>query len=123
MALPKKIRFRSKTKINSLFSSSKRRAYPLFTLLFKKNLNNDLHLAVLVTKKVDKKSTQRNNLKRKFYQSLQLLIKKNKFHPADIIFIARKQALTKTQKEIEAEILKVLEKEGIILCSKKFFLG
>lgn len=114
MALPKKFHFTSKIQINNLFSNSKKRTFPLFSLLFKKNLNNELHLVTLLTKKVDKRSTQRNTLRRKFNQSLQQLLKKHKFHAVDIAFIPKKEALIKDQKEIEVEIFNALKKEGII---------
>lgn len=114
MALPKKFRFTSKTEINNLFSDSKRRTSPLFTLLLRNNTNNGLRLAVLVTKKVDKRSTQRNILKRKFNQRLQLLMQKHTYKPAEIVIIPKKKALRESKEKIEAEITNMLIKEGVI---------
>lgn len=116
MALPKKFRFTSKFKINSLFLNAKRRGYPLFSLL--SNTNNDLKLAVLVSKKIDKRSTERNALKRKFNLTLGKLLKKYHFNPMNIIFLPKKQAIIKKQTELEMEIKKALEKEGIINVKK-----
>lgn len=114
MALPKKFRFTSKAEINSLFSNAKRRTSPLFTLLLRNNTNNGLRLAVLVTKKVDKRSTQRNILKRKFNEIFQLLIQKRAPKPAEIVIIPKKKAIRESKEKIETEIKNMLIKEGVI---------
>lgn len=114
MAIPKKFRFSSSVKINSLFTTAKVKKYPLFSLLADPNQEKQPRLTIIVSKKIDQKATVRNSLKRKFSLPLSIFLKKYQFKPFDIVLLPKKQALVKTQKEIASEIKKVLKKERII---------
>jgi ribonuclease P protein component len=73
---------------------------------------NDNKLIFSVSKKVDKRATRRNKLRRLFKASLQNLLGKSS-HP-NFLFIIKKEAIKIPQKEIESELEKVLKKEKLI---------
>lgn len=82
----------------------------LFTL--KINEEKDGKVKFSVSKKVDKRATRRNRIRRLFKASIQNLlgdIRSNNF-----LFIIKKEALSQNQQEIESQIKSVFKKEKLI---------
>lgn len=86
---------------------------PQFILKEKKNGLIVNRFGIIVSNKVDKRAVIRNKIKRFFRTYLADLDKKmSKGH--DILFITRKEILTKTKQENKLSIENSLEKAGLI---------
>jgi ribonuclease P protein component len=87
---------------------------PFFVLKIAKNENSFNRFGFIVSKKIDKRATVRNTLKRK----IRICIENNleRIKPGhDMLFILKKQILDKTTKEISELILGELEKRKLII--------
>jgi len=86
---------------------------PQFILKEKKNGLSVNRFGIVVSKKIDKRAVVRNRVKRLFRTYLANLDKKmSKGH--DILFIVKKEILTKAKQENQQSIQNALEKAGII---------
>jgi ribonuclease P protein component len=65
-----------------------------------------------VPKRIDKRATKRNRLRRVFKASLDNLLGKSSHR--NLLFLVKKESLGIDQKEIEAQLEKILKKEKII---------
>lgn len=102
--LPKKNRL-SRLEIEQLKKKGKTYSSCLFSLLFQKG--NQFKTGLIVSHKLLPKATQRNKIKRIFYQIIQDLfpVKKGYF-----LFLIKKSFLNATKEEIKKEIKEILEK-------------
>lgn len=99
MALPKKHRLKS---LNN-FVGSKRRSGPLFNLVVKER-SNEKRFAFVVGIKISKKAVERNKIKRRLSQVVQMLLPKIK--PGDYIIYAKKEILGKEREDLKNELEK-----------------
>jgi ribonuclease P protein component len=84
----------------------------LFTLRIKESSGGS-KFVFSISKKIDKRATKRNSIKRLFKASLNNLLKEK--IEKQLLFIIGQEAKKRSQKEIESEIEKVLIKEKIII--------
>jgi len=108
--LKKKYRLLKETKFD------KKDAYPspFFVLKIAKNEKSFNSYGFIVSKKIDKRATVRNKVKRK----IRVCIEDNldKIKPGyDMLFILKKQILNKTTKEISELTLGELEKQKLLI--------
>lgn len=115
MALPKRFRFSDQKLLQSLLSSGKRRVSDSFTLVFDKNYNGqDLKVKVIIGKKIDKKATTRNKIRRKIQQAFEEIKKRDDSTKGNFLIFPRKKVILKDQKSLISELLNILSKEGFI---------
>lgn len=78
----------------------------LFGLIFQKDDSNS-KFALIISNKVAKKSTERNRIKRLFFQEIRKVLfeEKGKF-----LFLAKKRIITATQKDIGEDLFFIKEK-------------
>lgn len=87
-------------------------ASPFFVMRYDTNMDENLHCAVIVGKKVDRKATERNKIKRKVVSTIQEILPVKT--PYSIVFYARKPIIEKSNTEIKEELLKIFKKTQII---------
>lgn len=120
MSLAKKYRFPVKLQYYFLLSKGKKKDSPLFNLIYSLgNQTNGFRVAVLVSKRIDKRSTARNRIKRKVYQALSEIIKNNFLNSGDLIIKAKKDNLNQKQLLVTRELKNLLANIGIIKDVKK----
>ena len=78
---------------------------PSFTVRYGKN-NEGLRVAVVVSKKIDKRATVRNKIKRRILDSIRKNIKAEE--PFDLIFYVKKNILN--SKDLEKEVNQAVAK-------------
>jgi len=105
----KEFRLDRNVKFNNSFTFSA----PEFVLKGKKNGLIVNRFGIVVSKKIDKRATARNKIKRIFRSSL-LDLNKNMTVGHDILFIVKIGILGKKKEEIQLAIKSVLEKAGFI---------
>lgn len=108
--LKKKYRLLKETKLDKkdLYAS------PFFVLKVTKNEKSFNRFGFIVSKRIDKRATVRNKVKR----GIRVCIEGNfdKIKPGyDMLFILKKQMLSKTTKEISELTLRELEKQKLLL--------
>ncbi len=81
----------------------------LFSLRFLKNPLNIAHFSVVVSKKVAKTAVARNKIRRRAYS----ILNKNVKNPYFIMLFGKKGVEKATFKEVEADILNILQKAKI----------
>lgn len=81
---------------------------PFFVVRYQKN-NTDIKCAVIVSRKIDKRATVRNRLRRIFTESLKKAIADKKVE-YDLVFYLRKPILDNTDK-INNELQKMLKEK------------
>jgi ribonuclease P protein component len=86
---------------------------PFFSIKIKNNALGKNRFGFIVSKRVDKRATGRNRLKRVFRASAQHLLGKIE-KGKDLLFIITRPSIEKTQQEIEIQIEEALRKEEII---------
>lgn len=97
---PKKNRFNFKDSLPKKIINSNS-----FSLRYGKNVGK-LRVAVVISKKVDKRSAVRNKIKRRILDSIQKGVHTK--NPFDIIFYVKKNALS--SKDLENEVNQAVEK-------------
>lgn len=107
--------FKRKNRVpwNIRFSDAYSFSVPLFTIKIKKNEFLYTRFSVIVSKKIDKRATSRNKIKR-LVRSIFEEFYKNMVKGYDILFIAKENIFKKTKKEIKEAIEKMLTKEGFL---------
>ncbi len=80
---------------------------PSFVLRYEENSQQEAKFAVVVSKKVDKRATVRNKIKRKF---LNILKESSADQKESLVFFLKKVSLDKTDEELKKEIKEVLNK-------------
>lgn len=80
-----------------------------FSLRFLKNPLNTTHFGVVVSKKVSKTAVSRNKIRRRAYS----ILRKNIKNPYFSILIAKKGVEKAEFSEVQADIIKLLEKAKI----------
>ena len=84
-----------------------------FSLKVGKNHTKDARFGFIVAKKIDKKATARNRIKRQFRRFAEENCSKIK--PGyDFLFRIKKEAMNQETKEIHKQIEKILKKEKLI---------
>jgi len=108
--LKKKYRLLKETKFNKKdFYAS-----PFFVLKVAKNEKSFSRFGFIVSKKIDKRATVRNRIKRQIRVCIETNL--DKIKPGhDMLFILKKQMLSKTTKEINELTLGELEKQKLTL--------
>lgn len=98
---------------NVRFNNSYSLSVPEFVLKKRKNGLLLNRFGIVVSKKIDKRATVRNKIKRIFRNVLSDL--NNNMMPGhDILFIAKNSSLSKTKEEINISIKNALEKAELI---------
>ncbi len=90
-------------------------ATPLFTLRYSKNTLFRTQCAIVVGKKVDKRAVVRNKLKRRAAHALQEILKKYTVGSYNLVFFLKKQVHEVTVDDIQQEMIRSLEKAGVLL--------
>lgn len=85
----------------------------LFSLKYQENEQKKYLCAFVAGIKIDKRSTVRHLLKRRFANALREILK-NKNIPYNLVFFIKKESLTKNYQEIKQEIMKTFLKSGIL---------
>lgn len=102
------------TKKGEIFKKGKRVGTPLLFLFFKKGEDRKKTKAALVVgKKIDKRAAVRNKIKRMMAGGVKACFKRMR-KGQEIVILARKGILGKSDKEIEKEVKKGLEKAGLL---------
>lgn len=86
---------------------------PFFILRYQKNDLSKLQCAVVVGKKVDKRATARNKLKRRFVHIVKE-ITEDKNISYDFVFFLKKQIIEIERDQVKAELEKILVKITIL---------
>lgn len=84
-----------------------------FNLKIKESASNALSFRFIISKKVDKRATRRNRIKRIFRASISNLFRGEK-KGKQISFIAKADVLGLSQKELQKQLEVVLKKEKIL---------
>ncbi len=114
MAIAKSLRIPSNV-LPSLFISGKKFRFDSFTLIASPvDHAVTARIAVMVSKKIDKRATIRNRIKRLFYAAVKKIIEQNKLKPEDIIIIASKTVINKTAQDLESELYLAFKKTGLV---------
>lgn len=116
--LPSRYRLRKKSDFARVFKNGKSRNSRFLTVRFIDNGCPLSRLGLLASKKVFKKASQRNRVKRKLREAARLNL--SRINPGrDIIFIARGGLEKNTLKEMEEMILFLLEEAGLLKDNKQ----
>lgn len=108
MAL-KKIYHVPKDQISNLFSKGRRKNSFLFTVISKEGKNdNNFRLAVILGKKINKRATVRNKIRRIIYSAVDRIEKEGGIEKTDFLILPKKAILSKNQKEILEELQNIL---------------
>ena len=111
--LPRRYRLRKKSDFARVLKNGQSRNSRFLAIKFVNNGNSFSRLGLLASKKVFKKASQRNYVKRKLREAARLNL--SRINPGqDIIFIARAGLEKKTLKETEAVILFLLKEAGLV---------
>lgn len=114
MAIPKSLRIPSRS-LRLLFRNGRKLRFNSFTLVVNTQATQTVsRVAVSVSKKIDKRATVRNHLKRLLYSAYKSVAEKNVLKPTDIIVIAVKTISGKTQQDLENEFYQAFTKTGLI---------
>lgn len=111
--LPKKYRLKLKKDFDGIFKGGKFIGARLFTLGYDKNEFDFSRFAAVVPKKVSKKAVARNLIRRRALEIIRLGRSKIK-NGFDLIFIAKPQSLGKDYKELEEDIITLLDKAKML---------
>lgn len=114
MAIPKSLRIPSRF-LPLLFKSGRKFRFNSFTLITAPPVTNTVsRIAISVSKKVDKRATTRNSIKRLLYSAYKSVVEKNSLKPTDIIVIAVKNISGKTVQDLENEFYQAFLKTDLI---------
>ncbi len=83
-----------------------------FNLRFREN-NNGLKCAFIIGRKVDKRSTVRNKIKRRFSEALKKILGEKTIN-FDLVFYLKKELEDKSFLELQSDLKNILEKAKII---------
>jgi ribonuclease P protein component len=111
--LPKKYRLRLKKDFDRIFKEGRFAGGRFFTLGYLKNNMDFSRFAVVVAKKVDKRAVRRNLIRRRTSEIIRLGQEKIKTG-FDLVFIAKPAVLDKSYKEIEDDIIILLDKAKMV---------
>jgi len=84
-----------------------------FNLRYQKNNNEGLRCGIVVAKKIDKRSTVRNRLKRIFSEALKKVLEEKNIN-FDLVFFLKKESVGKNFFEIQKEMEEVLINTAVI---------
>lgn len=111
--LPEENRLQKEKDFKIVWKNGKSYISRCIIIKIRKNSRNISRFGVIVSNKISKKSTKRNRLKRQIREIIRLKIKQIK--PGfDCIVLARQGILDRKYQEIDAEIIKILQKAGLI---------
>lgn len=107
--LKKKYRILKETKFEKKFTHTS----PFFVLKFTKNEKSFSRFGFIVSKKTDKRAVARNRIKRQIRYGIEKNI--DKISPGyDILFVLKKQIMSKTTEEINVLTMEELKKLKLI---------
>ena len=86
---------------------------PFFVLRYQINDDYQVRFAIVISKKIDKRATARNEVKRKISHALHNLLRDNQLS-VDVIIYVRKAILGVDVSEIEKAFQQIFLKEAII---------
>lgn len=112
MAIPKLLRIPSSS-LPLLFRNGRKFRFDSFALVITPSATTS-HIAISVSKKIDKRATVRNKTKRLIYSAYKSIVEKNKLKPRDIIVVASKTVINKTARDLENEIYQAFIKTNLI---------
>lgn len=111
--LLKNYRLKLKNDFNRVFKEGKFASREFLTIGCAENKLNNSRFAVIVAKKVSKKAVVRNSVKRKIFEVVRINMD-NIISGQDVIFICRPEIKDKKYSEIEAVVLGLLKKKGLL---------
>ncbi len=110
--LPRKYRITARSAITDVKRKGKAVHGQHFTaLILGRAMGTNLRFAFTISSKVSKKAVERNRLKRILSDILRKNQQKLDRGRADILIIAKQDALTQTKGSLEADFLSIFEKE------------
>lgn len=95
-------------------ASSQTITSPFFTLRYTRNNLTNSRFGFIVSKRIDKRATKRNRIRRLLANSIETRIAEI-VYGKDILFIARKDIVGATSEEIRESVVTMLKKANIIL--------
>jgi ribonuclease P protein component len=104
--LPKKHRFQSPKEFYNIRKDGKFYKSPFFTVIFKKNIDNEAKFAFIVSKKESKSSVKRNRMKRIFKS---LVLEDVTLFKGDFLFFPKSKTLNISRNLLKKEIEKFIE--------------
>lgn len=120
MPIRKSLRIPSST-LPQLFKKGSKFNFNSFNIILSSSKAITAHrVTVSVSKKIDKRATVRNKIKRLIYNAYKLIDEKNNLKPGNILIVASKTVINKKQEDLENELYKALIKTGLISNEKSF---
>ena len=124
--LPKEYRLKKKTDIDIVFAHGRGvhgnlvgiKVWHIVPDQFPKRgyEKDQLRIAVVVGKKVEKRAVYRNRIKRQIREVLRLLLQKNKIrHGSMVVVFAKPGIIGSTYEEISADVIDTLSRAKILL--------
>lgn len=106
MAIPKNLRLTKKSDFKNLIDTgnTKYTSFAKVKISKSPNNNNQPRFAVIVSKAVDNKATQRNKARRKVTNTILSIINKSPIAPYDYIFFTNPEVKTVSKKTVLSEI-------------------
>jgi ribonuclease P protein component len=86
---------------------------PLFGLLIKRDGGNETRFGFIVSKKIDKRATVRNKIKRQLDQALFPFLSQIK-PGVKVVFLARRSLINQAFTRIRSEMVRMLKKGGLL---------
>ncbi|MEZ4753910.1 MAG: ribonuclease P protein component [Bdellovibrionota bacterium] len=112
--LPATSRIKKRTEFLHIQNTGKKLFSRHFLIIAKESTSNQSRIGITISKKVDKRATRRNRIKRRIKEIFRL--NQHRFHKNfDIVIIARKNAGKIEYRSAEREILGALLHNGLIL--------
>ena len=99
-----------KKDIQEVFETGKKISSRYFYLVFKKNQIGYPRFAFIASKKIFKKSTQRNRVKRLLREVVRLLLPKLNVLSCDIILVGKSEILNLKSFQLKENFISILEK-------------
>lgn len=108
MATPKENRFRERKSFALVLRKGRTIKGRFLILKFLENSLTKSRFGFIVSKKISKKATERNKIKRRISEIVRIKIREIK-KPIDAVFIARKSVEKQRFQEIEKEVIQLLK--------------
>lgn len=111
--LPKQYRLPLRTELHRVQKEGEVFHFPYFGLLIAKNDLNLSRFAFIISKKIHKRATKRNRIKRLLRESVQLFLARIK--PGfDAVFLVKKRILAKDFQTLQSAVEKSFKKTGLL---------
>lgn len=112
--LPRQYKLKKTTDFKSVFEKGHKVRDRDFLLVYKENGENKTRIGLVISSKVSKKATLRNQLRRKITESLRGRINDIKTG-LDIIIVLQEGVVRKKHEDINKNLTEFLKKEGLLI--------